>query len=117
MFLLDTNVVSELMRPKPEPSVEAWVAGRPPKDLFLSAVSEAELPSTAVWSSTVSACATSGTRCSRPAFMRQRPGCRGKNCYRRSTRLPRCRRLITFCRRVRDLAFQNERSKLSAARR
>jgi len=43
MFLLDTNVVSELMRPKPEPSVEAWVAGQPPKDLFLSAVSEAEL--------------------------------------------------------------------------
>ena len=43
MFLLDTNVVSELMRPKPEPSVEAWVAGQLVKDLFLSAVSEAEL--------------------------------------------------------------------------
>ena len=43
MFLLDTNVVSELMRPEPERTVEAWVAGQAPKDLFLSAVSEAEL--------------------------------------------------------------------------
>ncbi len=43
MFLLDTNVVSELMRSEPEPTVEAWVAAQVPKDLFLSAVSEAEL--------------------------------------------------------------------------
>ena len=43
MILLDTNVVSELMRSEPEPTVEAWVAGQPPKNLFLSTVSEAEL--------------------------------------------------------------------------
>lgn len=43
MFLLDTNVVSELMRPEPEPRVEGWVAGQAPRHLFLSAVSEAEL--------------------------------------------------------------------------
>ena len=43
MILLDTNVVSELMRSSPEPAVEAWVAGQPPKNLFLSTVSEAEL--------------------------------------------------------------------------
>lgn len=43
MIVLDTNVVSELMRPVPEPSVEAWVAGRDGTALFLTAVSEAEL--------------------------------------------------------------------------
>lgn len=43
MFLLDTNVVSELMRPAPEPAVEAWATAQAPKDLFLSTVSEAEL--------------------------------------------------------------------------
>ena len=43
MFVLDTNVVSELMRPVPDASVEAWVAGSPAADLFLSTVGEAEL--------------------------------------------------------------------------
>ena len=41
--LLDTNVVSELMRESPEPDVARWVSGHPVEDLFLSAVSEAEL--------------------------------------------------------------------------
>ncbi len=40
---LDTNVVSELMRESPEPAVARWVSGHPVEDLFLSAVSEAEL--------------------------------------------------------------------------
>lgn len=31
------------MRPESEPTVEAWVAGQPPKELFLFTVSEAEL--------------------------------------------------------------------------
>ena len=43
MILLDTNVVSELMRAAPEPTVEAWVSGQPPKSLYFSTVSEAEL--------------------------------------------------------------------------
>ena len=43
MFVLDTNVVSELMRPVPEPTVEAWVAVRRAEDMYFSAVSEAEL--------------------------------------------------------------------------
>ena len=43
MIVLDTNVVSELMRPSPDLTVEAWVAGRPAATLFLSSVSEAEL--------------------------------------------------------------------------
>ena len=43
MILLDTNVVSELMRASPDPAVEAWVAGYPVEDLFFSAVGESEL--------------------------------------------------------------------------
>ena len=43
MIVLDTNVVSELMRPLPDSVVEAWVADRAATTLFLSAVSEAEL--------------------------------------------------------------------------
>lgn len=43
MVVLDTNVVSELMRPAPDPTVEAWVAGRAAATLFFSAVGEAEL--------------------------------------------------------------------------
>ena len=41
--LLDTNVVSELIRKAPEPAVEAWAAGQALEDLFFSAVGEAEL--------------------------------------------------------------------------
>ena len=43
MILLDTNVVSELMRTSPDPAVEAWIADHPVEDLFFSAVGEAEL--------------------------------------------------------------------------
>ncbi|MCY4238756.1 MAG: type II toxin-antitoxin system VapC family toxin [Rhodospirillaceae bacterium] len=41
--LLDTNVVSELLRPSPDPAVESWVAARPAAELHFSAVGEAEL--------------------------------------------------------------------------
>lgn len=43
MFVLDTNVVSELMRPFPSPVVEEWVADRPAGHLFFTSVGEAEL--------------------------------------------------------------------------
>lgn len=43
MILIDTNVVYELMRPVPAAAVLDWFAGRETADLFLSAVSEAEL--------------------------------------------------------------------------
>ena len=42
-MLLDTNVVSELIRKSPAPAVANWVSGHTLEDLFLSAVSEAEL--------------------------------------------------------------------------
>ena len=41
--LLDTNVVSELIRKAPDPAVEAWAANHALEDLFFSAVGEAEL--------------------------------------------------------------------------
>ena len=43
MILLDTNVVSELIRPHPDPKVEAWLAGQYAANVFLSVISEAEL--------------------------------------------------------------------------
>ena len=43
MYVLDTNVASELMRPSPVTTVAAWVAERNATDLFLTAISEAEL--------------------------------------------------------------------------
>ena len=43
MYVLDTNVVSELMRPAPHPSVEAWVAKHSGAHLYFSAIGEAEL--------------------------------------------------------------------------
>lgn len=43
MFVLDTNVASELMRPAPAVAVAAWIAERDAGELFLTAISEAEL--------------------------------------------------------------------------
>ena len=43
VMLLDTNVLSELMRKSPDPAVEAWAAGYSLEDLFFSAIGEAEL--------------------------------------------------------------------------
>ncbi len=41
--LLDTNVVSELIRKARDPGVVDWVAGLPLENLFFSAIGEAEL--------------------------------------------------------------------------
>lgn len=43
MILLDTNVVSELTRPAPNPSVISWLDAQITEDVYLSAVTEAEL--------------------------------------------------------------------------
>ena len=43
MILLDTNVVSELMRSEPENAVEAWARSQRGGSLYFSTVSEAEL--------------------------------------------------------------------------
>ena len=42
-WLLDTNVLSELRRPRPEPRVVAFVADRPLEQLFVSSVTLAEI--------------------------------------------------------------------------
>ena len=43
MYLLDTNVVSELRRPRPHGAVVAWLEGVADYDLHLSAVTLGEL--------------------------------------------------------------------------
>jgi predicted nucleic acid-binding protein len=43
MFLLDTNVVSELMKPEPNGAVLEWVDCQPPSDLFASTITRAEI--------------------------------------------------------------------------
>ncbi|MFM7419762.1 MAG: PIN domain-containing protein, partial [Alphaproteobacteria bacterium] len=43
MILLDTNLVSELMRPAPSEAVLAWFALQDAANLYLSAIAEAEL--------------------------------------------------------------------------
>ena len=43
MILLDTNVLSELMRPVPEPRVVQWMDAQPEFDLWISAITVAEI--------------------------------------------------------------------------
>lgn len=43
MILLDTNVLSELMRPTPSPAVEGWLSSQPAAGMFISSITEAEL--------------------------------------------------------------------------
>jgi predicted nucleic acid-binding protein len=45
MIVVDTNVVSELMRPVPAPAVERWVRSRPAADLYTTAITVAEIGS------------------------------------------------------------------------
>ena len=43
MYVLDTNVVSELMNSSPNRSVLQWVYSQPQDELFVTTISEAEL--------------------------------------------------------------------------
>lgn len=43
MTILDTNVISELMRSAPDERVSTWVTARPAADLFATSISEAEI--------------------------------------------------------------------------
>jgi toxin FitB len=43
MFLLDTNVISEVVRRQPDLNVIRWLASQPPARMFLSAIVRAEL--------------------------------------------------------------------------
>ena len=57
-YLIDTNVVSETLRPHPESRVVQWFEGRMANDLFLSSISLGEL--------------VRGARCVRDAGKRER---------------------------------------------
>lgn len=43
MIVLDTNVVSELMKPHPDQSVASWVLAQPAVDLYTTSVTLAEV--------------------------------------------------------------------------
>lgn len=43
MVVLDTNVLSELMKPDPDEAVLDWVAARPPLGLFTTSIAQAEI--------------------------------------------------------------------------
>ena len=43
MYLLDTNIVSELRKPKPHGGVMAWISAKGASSLYLSAMTIAEL--------------------------------------------------------------------------
>lgn len=42
-FLLDTNIISELIRPRPDPAVVAWIAERVVSELFIASITIGEL--------------------------------------------------------------------------
>ena len=43
MIVLDTNVISELMRAKPHPAVLSWVAAQPRATLYTTSVNQTEI--------------------------------------------------------------------------
>ncbi len=43
MILLDTNVLSELMRPEPAPRVVEWIGAQPAQGLFTTSITQAEI--------------------------------------------------------------------------
>ena len=43
MMVLDTNVLSELMRPQPDTAVVAWVAAQPRATLYTTAINQTEI--------------------------------------------------------------------------
>ena len=43
MFILDTNVISEILRPEPNRSVVAWFESQPRDQLFTTAITQAEI--------------------------------------------------------------------------
>ncbi len=43
MILLDTNVLSEVLKPAPSPAVRRWLAAQEPSSVFTTTITQAEL--------------------------------------------------------------------------
>ena len=43
MIILDTNVLSECLKPQPDPTVLAWMASQPRSAMFTTTIVEAEI--------------------------------------------------------------------------
>jgi hypothetical protein len=68
MIILDTNVISELMRPQPDPGVLAWVATQPRAQLYTTHINQAEIRYRG---------STGGTTAHQPGVSRKGDVCRG----------------------------------------
>ena len=42
-YLLDTNIISEALKPRPSPSIAEWLQGQDDTDLFIAALTVAEI--------------------------------------------------------------------------
>jgi toxin FitB len=43
MIVLDTNVISEIMLPAPEPRVLQWIDGQPPQSIWITTINLYEI--------------------------------------------------------------------------
>jgi predicted nucleic acid-binding protein len=43
MIVIDTNVVSEIVKPSPSAAVMAWFASQTPQNLYTTAITQAEI--------------------------------------------------------------------------
>ena len=43
MLVLDTNVISEVLKPEPNSKVQAWLESQPPASVFTTAISQGEI--------------------------------------------------------------------------
>ncbi len=43
MLVLDTNVLSEVLKPEPNAKVQAWLQAQPPASVFTTAITQAEI--------------------------------------------------------------------------
>jgi|CZKS01.1.fsa_nt_gi predicted nucleic acid-binding protein len=43
MIVLDTNAISEALKPKPSKIVLGWLAAQAPREVFITAITQAEL--------------------------------------------------------------------------
>jgi predicted nucleic acid-binding protein len=42
-YLLDTNIISDVVKPKPSEALLAWMAGQADQDLYISSMTVAEI--------------------------------------------------------------------------
>jgi predicted nucleic acid-binding protein len=74
MILLDTNVLSELMKPTPDAGVMDWISARPATTMYTSSITQAEILHGVMLCLRASAAALRGCRWERCFVMTSRAG-------------------------------------------